>query len=400
MTTAHERSILHNVIAVARRELADRDADSVPVRLRRVAKNSSRTLPPPFADSVLREVREDPVFRDSVRDRWDEEGVDDAIGRNFLENPEDARLEIVETSRDVQLRDLECELTAAREKIETLQERLAEAKKRLSRVRAEHEIALHRRQKAEDASRAGLLRTIGRYEAEVRSGHHERGELTDRIDELEAALEVAEERVVRSVERAARRRAPVSAPRDVHRAQPPKDPIAFAAWLDTMERTQRPYREAERVNAVGSTPRPITIPSGMQPDTREAVSAVIAQQPSLVVVDGYNVSGTFMHDDFSSHAARVSVIAKAERLAASCGSGVVVVFDSSDVEGRPSFRSTGGVDVVFSRNCTADDEIVEIVESVGERTVVVTTDRELRERCARYGAVSLWSNAFVEWANC
>ncbi|MCL1597806.1 MAG: NYN domain-containing protein, partial [Actinomycetia bacterium] len=272
--------------------------------------------------------------------------------------------------------------------------------RRLALLRSEQEIALHRRQKAEEASRAGLLRTVGQYEAQVRSGEHERRGLAERVDELEVALEIAEERVARSTERATRRRAPVSATRDVHLAQPPKDPVAFAAWLDTVERIQRPYREAKRVNVIGNAPCPITIPSGIQPDTREAFSAVMQQQPSLVIIDGYNVSATFMHQDFSSHAARASVIAKAERLAASCRSGVVVVFDSSEAEGRSSFRSTGGVDVVFSRNRTADDEIVEIVESAGERTVVVTTDRELRERCTQRGAVPLWSNAFVDWANC
>ncbi len=400
MTGPQERSVLNNVIAVARRELADRDADSIPARLRRVAKNSSRTLPPPFQESLLREVRENEAFRDAVRTRWDEEGVDDATGRNFLENPEDAELEVVEISKDARLRDLESDLSGAHERIETLEERLAEAKKRMARLRSEHEVALHRRQEAEEASRAGLLRTIGKYEAEVRSGEHERRGLAERVDELEAALEVAEERIARSVDRAARRRAPVSGTRDVHLAQPPKDPVAFAAWLDTVERIQRPYREARRVNLVGDAPCPITIPRGIQPDTREAFSAVIDQQPSLVIIDGYNVSATFMHQDFSSHAARASVVAKAERLAASCRSDVVVVFDSSDAEGRSSFRSTGGVDVVFSRNRTADDEIVEIVENVEERTVVVTTDRELRERCAQRGAVPLWSNAFVDWANC
>lgn len=400
MTSAQERTILRNVIAVARRELADRDADSIPPRLRRVAKNSSRTLPPPFADSVLREVRDDPVFRESVRDRWDEERVDDPIGRHFLEDPETAEIEIAETSKDARLAHLEGDLDVARNTIEALEEQLSEAKRRVASQRSEQEAALIRRQKAEEASRTGLLRTIRTYEAEIRAGEHDRGLLTDRIDELEAALEIAEDRAARSAERANRRRAPIPSPRDPHLVQPPKDPVAFAAWLDTVERTQRPYREAERSDTVSDALGPVTIPSGIPPDTREAVSAVIAQQPALVVIDGYNVSGSFMHEDFSSHAARASVIAKAERLAASCGSSVVVVFDSSDVEGRVSFRSVGGVDVVFSQNRSADDEIVDIVEHIGERAVVITTDRELRERCAVHGAVSVWSDAFVEWANC
>ncbi len=400
MMNAKERSVLRNVVAVARHELADREADEIPPRLRRVAKNSSRALPPPFADSVLREVRENASFREAVRERWEDEKIVDSLGLAFLEDPDSVGSDVVESVKDIELLRLEGELADARSTIASLEEMLGEAKRRLAGVRSEHDTALSRRRHVEEASKAGLMRTIRDLEAEVRAAASETGRLTDLVGELEADLAMASERFARSSERESKRRTAIRIPRSSSTAQPPKDPVVLAAWLDTVERTQRPYREPDLIAATGEVPGPVAIPSGIQPDSREAVAAVVEQKPDLVVVDGYNVAGSLDQQDFSSHAARASVIAKAERLRASCGSSVIVVFDAADTEGRPSFRSTGGVDVVFSRNRTADDEIVEIVRGRGERSVVVTTDRELRERCAEFGAVTVWSGGFVDWSNC
>jgi hypothetical protein len=397
--SAQERSVLRNVISVARRELADRDTDDVPARLRRVAKNSSRKLPPPFADSVLRELRESDDFRTAVRDRWEEEGIDDPVGLAFLDDPDEAIDEVVASSKDVQLERSERELAEAHTRNESLERQLSEAKRRVASLRYEHEQALGRRQEVEDASKAGMARAIGELEVDLREARLVSERLSERVHELETALEAAAERFARSVEREARRRAPVSTTRDLRAVEPPKDPEAFAEWLDTVERVQRPYREVDLVAEPAESPDPIVIPNGVQPDTAEAVAAVVAQRPDVVIIDGYNVAGSLSQEAFSTRSARTSVVAKAERLGASSGADVVVVFDASQAEGRASFRSTGGVDVVFSQGCSADDEIVAMTRRFGERTVVVTNDRELRERCSPYGVVSLWSDALVEWAN-
>ena len=65
-----ELSVLSNVIAVARRELADREDKEIPPRLRRVAKRGGRRLPPPFEASIVKELRTDDAFRESVLERW------------------------------------------------------------------------------------------------------------------------------------------------------------------------------------------------------------------------------------------------------------------------------------------------------------------------------------------
>ncbi len=49
-------AMLRPVVECARIELSDMEPDDVPTGLRKVAKSSARTLPPPFARSVLQEL--------------------------------------------------------------------------------------------------------------------------------------------------------------------------------------------------------------------------------------------------------------------------------------------------------------------------------------------------------
>jgi len=76
---------------------------------------------------------------------------------------------------------------------------------------------------------------------------------------------------------------------------------------------------------------------------------------------------------------------------------VIVVFDGPDEDGRDGFRSSEGVSVRFSRGEEADDTIVDLVHTDPYRTVVVTNDRELRDRCSIDGCVPVWASAFVAW---
>jgi len=52
----HAIAVLQPVIICARSVLADMEFDDVPVALRKIATSSARTLPPPFAKSVIREL--------------------------------------------------------------------------------------------------------------------------------------------------------------------------------------------------------------------------------------------------------------------------------------------------------------------------------------------------------
>ncbi|GMR03101.1 MAG: hypothetical protein BMS9Abin20_1466 [Acidimicrobiia bacterium] len=394
-----QRSVLANVVAVARRELADRDDADVPSRLRRVARSTARSLPPPFANALLREIQENEVFRDAVQQRWEDEELDDSVGEAFLDDPSESTGEITATARDLRVVELEQEVERTQQRVRSLEQKLREAKHRLSAVRADHEVALAAMQLAEKASKDGLVGTVRELEGKLRASDDERNRLTARIAALEAETAEAATRLARSAERARRKDVPVSTAKNRETSVPPSDPVTFAAWLDTIERIQRPFREAKRTDSPMTSQGSLMIPSGMRPDGREALVALIRQGPDTIVIDGYNVAGLFMPEDFSSPAARSAVIAKAERLAAASGADVVVVFDAAAVDGRRVFRSPGGVDVRFSCERTADDEIVEIVHGGATRSIVISNDREIRERCSGEGCVPVWSSAFVAWAN-
>lgn len=394
-----QRSVLVNVVVVARRELAERDDADVPARLRRVARSTARSLPPPFANALLREIQENEVFRDAVRQRWEDEELDDPVGEAFLDDPSESTGEITATAQDLRVVELEQEIERTLQRVRSLETKLTEAKHRLSATRADHEAALAAMQFAEKASKDGLMRTVRELEGKLRAFDDERNRLTARIAALEAELADAVTRLARSADRARRKDAPLATAKNREASVPPSDPVTFAAWLDTIERTQRPFREAKRTDGPMTSRGPLVIPNGMQPDGREALVALIGQEPDTIVIDGYNVTGLFMPDDFSSRAARSVVIAKAERLAVTSGAHVVVVFDAAAVDGRRVFRSPGGVDVRFSCERTADDEIVEIIHGGSARSIVISNDREIRERCAGEGCVPVWSSAFVAWAN-
>ena len=76
-------------------------------------------------------------------------------------------------------------------------------------------------------------------------------------------------------------------------------------------------------------------------------------------------------------------------------SSVVVVYDSA-VEGDREVISGEMFDVVFAPAYqNADDAIVE--RSGAYRVIVVSNDREVRERCEARGALAIWSDALVAW---
>jgi rRNA-processing protein FCF1 len=75
---------------------------------------------------------------------------------------------------------------------------------------------------------------------------------------------------------------------------------------------------------------------------------------------------------------------------------VVVVFDGDDIDGRSS-RAARTVRVEFSASHEeADDAIVRMVrrDASSRPYVVVTSDRDLGDRCRRLGADVLDSTAF------
>ncbi len=98
------------------------------------------------------------------------------------------------------------------------------------------------------------------------------------------------------------------------------------------------------------------------------------------LVDGYNVT---MADDATRRLPPEDQrLALVRRLAARgrelLGSGrITVVFDKGHAADDPEVH---GVEVIFSRDRTADDVIADLAEAEAGEVAVVTSDRELRSR--------------------
>ena len=396
-----ELSVLTNVIAVARRELADRDDTEIPTRLRKVARDSGKRLPPPYAKSILKEIQESEGFRASVQERWDDEGLDDPVGEAFISHPEAALQRVSEQADERTVSKLQTELGWSQQSVVALEKQLEESKRRLAEIREVHTADIADAVAAGSASRKNLESAVRDLKARGLERDVERGQLADTIEGLRTEIEALKDKLDRSVSKA-RRRAKTAQANAVTSRQPtqgPSDPLELAAWLDAVERTQRTYREARIADAKASSARPpLYLPDGLLPDTEPALAALIEQRPDVIYIDGYNVAALLV-DDFATASARTMVVAKADRLASASRSRVVVAFDALGVEGSSAPPTPGLSEVRFTQTQIADDEIVDLARANASRTVVITSDRELSQRCATNGCVTVWSEAFVRWAS-
>ncbi len=392
-------AMLRPVVECARIELSDMEPDDVPTGLRKVAKSSARTLPPPFARSVLQELISSEQFRGAVRDRFGSGGNSDTDLETFLDDPQIGLERLaarVDASND---RKAEGDLAVANRRIIVLTGQLEEAKVRMKAARADHLKALgearnsvsegHKRAeaRAEELRRIVAVKTseIGELNGEIR-------DLRDDLVEMRNRLEVVMERL--------RKRAESSDPsgRGVRTDASPSDPLEFARWLDVVERNARPFRTRSRSDRPPTVTDPLRVPAGIPPDSASALSSLVEQSPTRFIIDGYNVAGEIYGERFATRDARDDVLSRAARLVRSSEADVLVVFDGPDEDGREGFRSSAGVSVRFSRGEKADDMIVDLVHAEPHRTVVVTNDRELRDRCTIDGCLPVWATAFVEWS--
>ena len=115
------------------------------------------------------------------------------------------------------------------------------------------------------------------------------------------------------------------------------------------------------------------------------------------MVDGYNVLFRLADEAVISGGGRERLAAALRRLhrQSSGRHPVIVVYDSSLGGERSSSRS-GGLEVRFAaQDRLADDEIAEIAADASGRVVVVSSDREVRDRATAVGAVALWSETLL-----
>ncbi len=393
----HAMSLLQPVIVCARSVLADMEVDDIPAALRRVARSSARTLPPPFSRSLLRELASNDSFRGDVTKRYEEGETIDEDMLAFLRDPEAgmARIEeLVDISRDIEH---DVDLATARDQIAALNDQLAESKRRFSALGSQHEKDLA---EARSSVADGHLRAQARIRELDRMIGADRSEMDGMVEQICTLTEELAEmdgRLVASAERVRKRDGPMSRVSPRRADETPSDPLELARWLDKVERRVRSFRDTHPVGVAGSAREPMTISRGIAPDSREALESLIAQGPARFILDGYNIGGEIDASNFSTRSARDEVIDRAGRLARGTDAEVLVVFDGPDDDERSGFMSSEGVSVRFSRGVKADDVIAGLVEADPDRVVVITNDRDLRGRCAADGCVPIWSTAFLNW---
>jgi hypothetical protein len=294
--------------------------------------------------------------------------------------------------------EMQADLVTALSTIEKLEGRLAEAKRRNAALRILQGEEL---EAARSSVSDGQIRAEARLEriaAEISKRDDHVSVLEAEVATLSNELILSEEKLAAVVEKSRKRNGARVQPGQRYRTDStPSDPLELASWLDSVERNVRPFR-ARRVSA-GSTAaiERLQIDPGVAPDSASALASLIEQQPYRFLLDGYNIGGEIHAGEFATRVARDDVIRRAGRLARSTEAEVLVVFDGPDDEARSGFRSSGGAVVRFSRGVKADDVIAALVASDPARTVVITNDRELRDRCSVDGCVPIWSTAFLEW---
>jgi len=389
---------LRPVVECARDELSDMDPDEVPSALRKIARSSARTLPPPFARSVVQRMIDDPVFREAVGERYVSDGSDDPALTLFLSDPQSgldaiaAAVELSRTEREAEM------LDAANRRVKTLVGRLSDARTRADDVQRRH---LEELESVRLSGSEGLSRAVARN-TELRSVVSQRefevAELAETAADLREELKHTRERIDHLTDRIRRRAGSIETAAQPPRAVvTPSDPIAHARWLDDLERSARPFRSSTDQGRSADPSGPLVLPAGVPAESSDMIAALVAQSPTKIIIDGYNVAGEIYGEGFSTRIARDDVVDRAGRLARRSEAEVLVVFDGAQEGEGDGFRSSAGVSVRFSRGETADDMIVDVVHASPARTVVVTNDRELAERCSIDGCVLVLATAFVGW---
>lgn len=371
-----------------RQALKRMESDDVPASLRPLAESSARRLPPPLVRRALQELDDSEWLRAEVAAESElDPGSPAAL---FVDRPEqwESRLRglVDDASRRRQSEDrsqLERQLTAALSRVEELERELkaggrevaAAERKARDRLRSEVEAAERRRRRAE---------TQARQEA------HEASRLASRVDRLEAELRAAEDRVdsLRALLEKERRANTTSEPVRASRGWFPDDALEMANELDRIFTAVRLVPVRDSLEVMGSGPVG-GLPDGVRPDRVDGVRWLMKQTHNWLI-DGYNVA--YQVVDEPTPVTRSRLISAAGRLAglSATGSMVVVVFDSSvDTSSLPADRR---VRVVYAPS--ADEWII---EHASHNTVVVSSDRQVREGAEARGAIGLWAEALAEW---
>lgn len=363
------------------------DEDDVPAPLRRLADSSARRLPPPLLKRALIELDGSEWLRAEVAaDGEMEAGSPEHL---FVGRPDEWEEKLALLAGAVADR----EEAKARSSLEG---RLSDALNRIAEleeaVRSGDEDVAVAERRVRDRLRARIeTAERGRADAErqARDEARQAARLASRVERAQAELAAAEARVetLRQLLEKERRSASAAQPEAGGRGWFPSDPVEMAQELDRIVTAVR--RPPASGPAVIRSDETVRIPAGMRPDRLEVIHWLM-RHPLRWLIDGYNVA--FQVSDEPDSDIRRHLVAAAGRLAglAAPGSMVVVAFDSSvDTSSLPTNRR---VRVVYAHS--ADEWII---EHAAPQTVVVSSDRRVRDEAEQAGAIGVWSEALAAW---
>jgi len=394
---ADERRALLPLVSVARAVLADLEEDEVPSRVVRVAKSSARRLPPPHEQSLIDYIIEDDSFRSDVAQAWAAGDHSDAVVDAFLEDP-NAAASILASASEAADADREArEIVRLSARVAQLEARQEQAKARVAEARDRAKQQASEAKAAARRARQGLEASMAVARADEVAARGSLDVALERIELLETEIVDLKARQQRLSDRDSKRHVRAIEP-SPQSSSPAGDPIEIARWLDVAERNLRPFREARGGGTPAQAGGGLSLPPGVAPDTCDSIDALAVIPVRTVILDGYNIAGALGVEEFSGAEGRERTLRIARRLHRHTGAETIVMFDAVGIEGRESYTSDLGISVRFTRDVSADDAIADLVGSGITGAVVITNDRELRERGTARGALALWSDALVAWS--
>ncbi|MDQ3783384.1 MAG: NYN domain-containing protein [Actinomycetota bacterium] len=254
-----------------------------------------------------------------------------------------------------------------------------------------------RRTVSEERSKAGeLSKEVARLEGELTAAERKVKETAAEASRAGRARERAERRARTSVAKAeAERDASVREMRTARR-----DASAALARVERLEaeleasRNGAPKAKKKTVRAgkpkAPARRRPLPVPKGRFEDDPETLREWLGVPGVLLLVDGYNVTkaeGGF--GELSLELQRDRLVEGVSALSLKTKVGATIVFDGSTVPPGIASPRKRRIKVVYSKDETADDHIVALLEKLPPDPVVLTTnDKELQARAEALGATA------------
>ncbi len=396
-------------VDAARATLRRLEPEEIPARLVRVSQQTGRNLPAPLARSLIDELNNNSWFRAQVVADWDTADPDSQIptlaaSALFVCRPQgwEERLAGLRADGEVELAERQGRRLAKR--IAELEEELTSCRRKAKRTQRRAELAISEAEGRTTAARSAARTSRSEEADEIESLRRERSGLEAKLESVTKELAETKDRfsaVRRELLRERRAERPAERP-PARSLWSDLDPINRARFLDEVVVAFGPDSVVVEP-ALPFGELSLVLPTGVAPDSRAAIEWVISLPKSVtLLVDGYNVTHLLDPQEFASATLRTRLnaeLAKLRRLSVS-RHRVVVIYDSSQEGGITSESGPGGVEVRFTtQGHLADDEILMLATELGGSSIVVSTDRRVREGSEHVGALGLWGQALTGWIN-